>query len=1270
MSSFPIPARAALGELTGTRYELVRLLGEGAAGAVYLARDRETGEELALKQLFRMDQRSVQRFKREFRSLADMHHPNCVKLYDLQHAGDTWFLTMEYVAGEDLGRALVQPFRSTRDAQRATLHGPGELAAPDPAHIARIAHTFSQLAQGVRALHQAGLLHRDLKPSNVLLAKSGRVVVLDFGLVRGVDAPQNDLTLEGTVAGTPAYMPPEQAVGDRLSPASDWYAFGVMLYEALSGRLPIDGNNAHHLVQLKLTQEPQPLARDLAPRVLVQLCAALLEREPGARPGADEILSVLGQLDRAAVREVPVTVTEELPQPALAGSAHAPFFGRQAELEELHEALTSSRMERNTAVAHVHGASGSGKSSLIEHFLAELQERSGAPFVLRSRCYEREAMPFKALDSVMDALVWHLSQLDDIEVAHLLPVEVAPLAQLFPVLERLRPVQRLLASGGKPRADAAQLRSRAEQGLRELIAGVAERHGLVLWIDDLQWGDLDSSSLLRDWLTRPFDAPVLLLLSYRSEEIGTSPCLAALLAPLTAAADAPATRFELGLTPLTDEDVRALCEQRLGSGSEQSSVLVARIVREARGNAFLASQLAALAHAMMARGEADLEALSIKELVLRTSALLSEPARELLIMLAIAGRPLAPQIALTAANAKQEGRVHIHALHRLRLLRTRNVGDLRLLEVYHDGVREALVQSLSREQLERYHDRLLRTVEASGRADPGWLHELALGAGQRLLALHHGRLAADLASASLAFERAAELYARCASLAEARADLADIWQKLAPTQARCRRGALAAEAYLRASELVDEPSRLPLLQQASSHLLRSGRYEQGEQLVCQLLAALGIELPSSRAGCMAAITWEMTRARWLLRSLEPRVGAVVPADVRRQAEYCSLVALDTHAYMPLRAAVLQTRALRMAFQYGETEMTARALALSATLGSMRGTSAVAEEVREQLDWAARLALEVDKSYLQMEVLFARALCGLSFGKTQEVIDASNAAKLLYESKSSSGPQGDYHYMFALRALRIVALQNLGQHAVAAAEQRELLILADATSNRAAVLQATLATTIVEQALDQCVSSRVRLDREREALPRTGVGLLHVLHMASAMRVACMTGEYDWASGVIAQFWPEYQESPLRRSADLVHILHAVRARLLLNQYVARPEGDPARLVREDLRLLKKHTPEAYRVAAAARVSGRLAQLRGDSAGAIAHLRESMAAYDAAGAVDEAARDHYALGALSGSDEGAGQRAAALKKLQSLGVAEPLADVRGYYPELVAGADRA
>lgn len=385
--------------LPSSRYELRRLLGEGGTGAVFLALDRETGEEVALKKLFRVDQRSVQRFKREFRSIANFHHPNLVKLYDLQREDESWFLTMEYVDGTDLHSELAREL----DARQAL-----PANAPDwndAARITRLARAFQQLALGVHALHRAGMLHRDLKPTNVVIANTGRVVVLDFGLVREIAAPEISVTHDGAIAGTPAYMPPEQARGLPLTPASDWYAFGVMLYEMLCGALPFEGKSPIVLLQRKLMEDAPPLPRTSAPRELADLCMALLDRDPQKRPAADRILSVLEgfSLEGGEGSTTSQAISEErslLPDTSTT-VARPELFGRQPELAELRDALEMVR-ENRSAIVHVRGPSGSGKSSLIEHFLDDLHDahdiHGRRAVVLRSRCYERETMPFKALD--------------------------------------------------------------------------------------------------------------------------------------------------------------------------------------------------------------------------------------------------------------------------------------------------------------------------------------------------------------------------------------------------------------------------------------------------------------------------------------------------------------------------------------------------------------------------------------------------------------------------------------------------------------------------------------------------------------------------------------------------------------------------------------------------------------------------------------------------------------------------------------------------------
>ncbi|MBA3821396.1 MAG: serine/threonine protein kinase, partial [Deltaproteobacteria bacterium] len=207
-------------------------LGAGGAGTVYRAFDHQLQREVALKLLRQASGRDLFRFKREFRALADIVHPNLVALHEMHATGGDWYFTMELVEGVSF-IDWVRPGR---------LSGPTR-GRPDIAAAAldqrRLRGALIQLVDALIALHKAGKLHRDLKPSNVLVTQTGRLAVLDFGLVASVaeDDP------ERLAVGTPVYMSPEQASDQPLDEASDWYSVGAMLYEALTGRRPFEGES-------------------------------------------------------------------------------------------------------------------------------------------------------------------------------------------------------------------------------------------------------------------------------------------------------------------------------------------------------------------------------------------------------------------------------------------------------------------------------------------------------------------------------------------------------------------------------------------------------------------------------------------------------------------------------------------------------------------------------------------------------------------------------------------------------------------------------------------------------------------------------------------------------------------------------------------------------------------------------------------------------------------------------------------------------------------
>jgi serine/threonine protein kinase len=491
----PLPASApasVVPEVAG--YEILGELGRGGMGVVYQARERRTGKQVALKMMQWADPVGMYRFKQEFRSLAGLSHPNLVSLYELTAGGAVWFFTMELIDGKPFLAHVREPYRDT--------------AAPlTPVGVQRLRSALTQLADGIEFLHANGKLHRDIKPGNVLVTTEGRLVLLDFGLAAQMDSNGRHVSVQPRLLGTIAYMAPEQAGCQAVSAASDWYSVGVMLFEALTGRMPFEGNPVQVLLEKQQRDPPSP--RDFVfglPEDLVQLCEDLLQCNPADRPSGAEVRRRLGG---------PV----ETAAPRLAEST--PLTGRREHMRQLASAF-EQMCQGQTVVVSVAGRAGAGKTTLIRQFLDEV-EQQGDAVILSGRCFEQESVPYKALDNLIDSLSHYLDGLPRLMVEALLPRDAGPLAMLFPVLRQVPAVAD--APRRSEPTDPEEMRRRAIAGLRELLGRLGDRRPLVLSIDDLQWGDEDSARVLAELLTPP-DAPrVLLLVCYRSEDAVESACL-------------------------------------------------------------------------------------------------------------------------------------------------------------------------------------------------------------------------------------------------------------------------------------------------------------------------------------------------------------------------------------------------------------------------------------------------------------------------------------------------------------------------------------------------------------------------------------------------------------------------------------------------------------------------------------------------------------------------------------------------------------------------
>ena len=270
------------------------------------------------------------------------------------------------------------------------------------------------------ALHQAGKLHRDIKPPNVLVTLEDRVVLLDFGLTADLESVGADRQVVGTVG----HMSPEQAAGGTVSKASDWYSVGVMLFEAMTGLLPFAGTPDEVLAAKQNQAPPSPDALvDGLPQDLVRLCVELLDRDVTKRPSGREVIA------RLTGRDPEPDEADDVAEAA----RPFPLIGR-ARHRQVLDSLIATLHQRKTVSLFVFGRTGTGKTTLIRSYLDELLQREEA-VVLSGRCYERESVPYKALDSLIDSLARYLKRLPEEQTEPLLPPDVAFLARAFPVLQ-------------------------------------------------------------------------------------------------------------------------------------------------------------------------------------------------------------------------------------------------------------------------------------------------------------------------------------------------------------------------------------------------------------------------------------------------------------------------------------------------------------------------------------------------------------------------------------------------------------------------------------------------------------------------------------------------------------------------------------------------------------------------------------------------------------------------------------------------------------------
>lgn len=483
-------------------YDVLGELGRGGMGIVYRVRDRRTSQLAAMKiippeALARPE--AAMRFKREFRAMQRVRHPNVIRVFESGTHEGCPFFTMELIEGKDIRAwldgddAIVKtgggppPAGLLSEEQRSRLN--------DPRRVRRLAEAIVQVGFAISAIHAHRIVHRDLKPDNILVSKAGVVKLMDFGIAKQLSA-HTEHSSGGMVVGTFKYLSPEQALGADIDGRADLYCLGVILYELLAGRHPFYSENSVGYAYHHARKPPPPIDR-FNPEVdpgLKAICERLIEKDPNDRfPTAEDLIAAIrGAVDGLATersqKQKPARGKE--PYPAKHNLFAPALVGRERESRGLL-ALCEQTKQGRGSVAVITGARGIGKSRLVREVVG--QARGLDVDVVVGRALKEAGGAYQPYLEVLDHLVAEAAMSHPDEVHRFLGAEGPVLARYLTSIERL-PGPRPSPAGA---LDPAGERARFLGAVSGFLERAAAGRPRVVVVDDLHEADELSLDLTR-----------------------------------------------------------------------------------------------------------------------------------------------------------------------------------------------------------------------------------------------------------------------------------------------------------------------------------------------------------------------------------------------------------------------------------------------------------------------------------------------------------------------------------------------------------------------------------------------------------------------------------------------------------------------------------------------------------------------------------------------------------------------------------------------------
>ncbi len=1158
------------GDGTG-RYMVRRLLGEGTSGRVYHVTDMVQRREVALKTLKALQPDEVYRLKREFRSLLDVTHPNLVHLHELVVRSEVAYFTMELIEGSHLLRWIWD--------ERSPTSGAGL----DSTQLGRLRAAFCQLVPAVHSLHSLARIHRDIKPSNVVVARDGRVVLVDLGLCVDLRAAKCEQSMEGQLAGTVQYMSPEQARGQLLTPASDWFSLGVLLFEALTGELPFDGLMGGLMLNGAAEELGARLCR--APSDLAELTCRLLQGDPRARPAATEILRCM-----PASRVTPLAVPVQL----RAGV----FFGREAEVQRLRQALQGSA-SRGVRIVTVSGEAGVGKTCLVDRVSSWL-EADGA-LVLRARCHYREKVPYKGVDGLVDNLSRFLSACDSAKVAMSLPHRLQELLETFPTLRRVPGLSDLESSDPPelPADEAAQpnavTRHRAFIALRELINSIAEQQQVMMWVDDLQWVDRDSLVVLQTLAASRHARNLSLVLSYRSGVAAHEDVALRLIHDIP-----PGRVTRLDLLPLDDAAMRRLVLALVPSMTEGQ---LHEVIQAAQGSPFVAREICrdVLSESSMNRltktnGRALMERLLVAKL-----DKVPEHASTLFGVICVAGFPMDERL-LARLDVGQDVQSTIGLLVNRGLLRYVVERGQAVLDVGHDALRDAFLRHSARKRIEAYQ-KLSALIAEDELVDPFQKVEFVARAGDRRAAAQLAYEAAERAETRAAFHLAAALFQRYLNLADA----PDYNARARLGQALCEAGRVREGALelIRAADGMDQDERqrvqaTRLRAIAGERLLaRANQVDEGLRVMNQALSAFNIRYMQSVTGALVWLLFNLPRVllvklAWRVRGWLGRKGAPETGSEELQLQVLWSAGAAVAQLEPIHAAQFHARHALRAYRTGSEEHIALSLCVDAVIAAMLGGARRCRRSLELRAKAQRLAARCQSQYALGFIETQTAAQHYFMGRWRDT------AKLADRAVSTCRRErlGMASQITLARFLGQMARAYQGRVLEVRSRTPDLLVELDALDDWTAT--ACMRLGWVNMAAWLCwgevAEAEHQLQRTDQLLETDKFNSVNYLHLLASTNLALYKGEARLAWEHVVRQWPRVKRShQLRLTIPRYELIEARGRAAAALASQTKDAKERQRLLREVERSIKQlqAIPLPFGLAASLTLGACRARLMGD-----------------------------------------------------------------------------